>query len=427
MHLKDNNYILKISSYLFLLIPIFLITGPFLSDLSLTLVSIFILIHIIINKDYKFFKNRYVLFFLIFYFYIVLNSLFNNLNLDSLRISVTFIRFGLFTIATIYILNYNKNLLKILYQIYLLAFSALIIDGFYQFFTGYNIFGYPLSDPPRVSSFFNDELILGSYLSRSFPIFFALMILHYNKLNKNYYYYGCIVFILSEVLVFLSAERAAFFYMNLSCIFILIAIKNFKITRLLIFILSVFVIVLISISYPSSKQRIIDYSVKQMNIKNGFDDIIIFSIQHNELYRTAIRIYKDNKIFGVGVKNFRNFCGKSEYKTSKLSCDNHPHNTYIQFLSELGLLGFSFLIILLFYFLKSMFIHFKKLFYNKSYYFNDFEICLMSSFLITLWPIVPTGNFFNNWLSVISFYPLGIFFWSLTNRKNINSSFFERS
>ena len=193
-----------------------------------------------------------------------------------MRISVTFIRFGLFTIATIYILNYNKNLLKILYQIYLLAFSALIIDGFYQFFTGYNIFGYPLSDPPRVSSFFNDELILGSYLSRSFPIFFALMILHYNKLNKNYYYYGCIVFILSEVLVFLSAERAAFFYMNLSCIFILIAIKNFKITRLLIFILSVFVIVLISISYPSSKQRIIDYSVKQMNIKNGFDDIIIF-------------------------------------------------------------------------------------------------------------------------------------------------------
>ncbi len=422
MYLTDNNYLVKLSSYLFLLIPIFLITGPFLSDLSLTLVSIFILIHLVNNKDYKYLNNRYVYFFLIFYFYIILNSLFNNFNLDSIRISVTFIRFGLFTIATIYILNYNKNLLKNLYQVYLLCFSILIIDGFYQFFMDYNIFGYPLKPGPRVSSFFNDELILGSYLCRSFPVFFGLMIYHYNKLSKKYYYYGCIIFILSEVLVYLSGERAAFFYMNLSSIFILIVIKDFKITRLAIFILSIFFIIILSISYPSSKQRIIDYSIKQMNINKGYSDIIVFSIQHNELYKSAIKIYQDNKIFGVGVKNFRNFCGKPKFKTSELSCDNHPHNTYIQILSELGLVGFVFILILLLYFLKYLFIHLKKLFFLKSYHFTDFEICLMSSFLITLWPIVPTGNFFNNWLSIISFYPLGIFFWSITNRISINSN-----
>ena len=44
----------------------------------------------------------------------------------------------------------------------------------YNSFFGSNILGYELESGPRVSSFFGDELILGSYLSRFFPILFGL-------------------------------------------------------------------------------------------------------------------------------------------------------------------------------------------------------------------------------------------------------------
>ena len=37
---EKNSYLLKISSYLFCLIPLFLITGPFLSDLALSIISV---------------------------------------------------------------------------------------------------------------------------------------------------------------------------------------------------------------------------------------------------------------------------------------------------------------------------------------------------------------------------------------------------
>ena len=60
--------LMKINFYLFLSMPFLLISGPFLSDLAVTLMSIFTLIYIIKNKDYKYLKNRYVIFFLAFIF-----------------------------------------------------------------------------------------------------------------------------------------------------------------------------------------------------------------------------------------------------------------------------------------------------------------------------------------------------------------------
>ena len=61
---------------------------------------------------------------------------------------------------------------------------------------------------PRVSSFF-DELILGSYLSRLFPIFFGLTIFFYKNHIKKIIMIS-LIFILLESLVFISGERTAF-------------------------------------------------------------------------------------------------------------------------------------------------------------------------------------------------------------------------
>ena len=36
---------------------------------------------------------------------------------------------------------------------------------------------------------------------------------------------------------------------------------------------------------------------------------------------------------------------------------------------------------------------------------NDFGVCCMAAVAITLWPFIPHGNFFNNWISVIYYLP----------------------
>ena len=42
--------------------------------------------------------------------------------------------------------------------------------------------------------------------------------------------------------------------------------------------------------------------------------------------------------------------------------------------------------------------------FKGRYYFNDFEICVLSGILIYLWPIIPTGNVFNNWINIMASY-----------------------
>ena len=137
---------------------------------------------------------------------------------------------------------------------------------------------------------------------------------------------------------------------------------------------------LISFINPTAKERIFDQTLIDMNLssekKIEKQGTIIFSVQHTHHYITAFRMFIDNKILGVGVKNFRNFCNYEKYKVSIFSCSTHPHNSYIQVLSETGIIGFTFLIFTLFYFCKNILRHIYLKFKGK-YLFNDFEICIV--------------------------------------------------
>lgn len=181
----DKIIFFKVPSYLFVLIPFFLITGPFLSDLAISLTSIFFLIYCIKYKNFSFFKNKYFYIFLLFYLYLVLNSLFNNFNFDSLKISIFYFRYAFFVIAITALLNYDSKFINLFFYCILICFVSLIFDGFIQYFTGKNFLGW--KSTYRTSSFFGDEAILGSYLSRLWPIFFGISIfISKKKINYSY-------------------------------------------------------------------------------------------------------------------------------------------------------------------------------------------------------------------------------------------------
>ena len=128
-------------------------------------------------------------------------------------------------------------------------------------------------------------------------------------------------------------------------------------------------------------------------------------------------MFIDNKIIGIGPKNFRVRCQEPRYfkkdlKRSVSSCETHPHNTYLQLLTETGLVGFGFVIIIFLTIVFYCFKHFFMKFFQKKIFFSDIQLCLMVSIIISLWPLVPSGNFFGNWLAIIYYFPVGflIFF-----------------
>ena len=89
------NILEKTSIYLVILLPFLLITGPFLPDLSISLIGI-ITIYLIFNKkNYTFYQNKFFILFIIFCIYITLNSLFSDFIFLSMQSSLFYFRFGL--------------------------------------------------------------------------------------------------------------------------------------------------------------------------------------------------------------------------------------------------------------------------------------------------------------------------------------------
>jgi O-antigen ligase len=423
---KNQQFFFNIiPSWIIILMPILLISGPFLSDLGVSIVAILFLINSKKNNLIEYYNNYFFKFFIIFCIILILSSLFSQNVIISLKNSLFYFRFGIFALCFWYLLENNSRLIKRLFISILICFSSLIIDGYIQYIFGKNLFGYELYNQYRVSSFFGSELILGSYLARFFPILFGLFIfLDQPKKNKSLLFIMTVIFILSEGLIFLSGERLALFFMNLSAIYIILMLKEYRVYRLWTYLVSIGLIIIMMNLFPNSKERFIDQTFKDFtrnsyeNKFNTINKVYIFSKPHNDMYISAYRIFLDNKLFGVGPRQFRNTC--SEYKVSEYSCETHPHNTYVELLSEAG--TFAFIIVAgLFIFISYLSIKHLILKFtgNKNGIINDLEVCLLSAIIISLWPFSPSGSFFNNWMSIVYYFPVGLLLWQRSKYKKL--------
>ena len=403
MNLLKNN--MNISFLLSLIIP-FLIWGPFFPDLIVSLTSIYFLYYIFKNNNFYYLNHKPFIFFLIFCIYSLIISLESeNISL-SIKSSLFYFRIGIFSCFIWYLIEKDKKILSYFYYSLILCFLVLIIDGYFQYFTGFNSLGYGMSET-RVASFFKDELILGSYLSRLFPLLFALFLI--KKKNKFEIYYIGILFILVDVLIYMSGERSAFFFLNLSTIFIIIFIKEYQKFRFATFIIAIICIIGLSLNSSKLSDRMFLEPAKNMGFIESSKKPTIFTPIHDSIIRTAFKMFQDKPLLGHGPKMFRILCKEKKYIVGNYPCSTHPHNFYIQLLAETGIIGFLFLFICLFYVLYVSLLQLKSIIFKQKRYLTDYQVCLLSGFLITLWPFTPNGNFFNNWLMIVYSLPIGFY------------------
>ena len=411
-----NNFNFKnILNYLLILLPVFLISGPFLSDLS---VSILAISSFFFLKNKKFFNNYFFFFFIFFWILIVISSLFSDNKFLSLKVSLFYFRFCLFSLFIWWVLETDKTIIKKIYFVLFFCFFALIFDSIFQYFNSYNILNMKIVMKDRISSFFGDELKMGGFLMRFFPLLVALSFLFYKKNIHNKYLALSILFIVfTYITIFLSGERTSFFMFNFTILLFLIFLNDFKFVRLTLSIIIIFIFtILLSVESPF-KKRLINLTIKETQIYDLAKPNYIFSKQYQEHYFSAWLMFKDNKLIGIGPKNFREKCKEKKYNFSKLTCSTHPHNFPLQLLAETGIFGF---LIYIFLNIIVWFKLFKNLFSKIIYKDNilsNYQISLLIGIAILIWPIAPNGNIFNNWLSIILFYPVGFFLWSKKDQK----------
>ena len=230
-------------------------------------------------------------------------------------------------------------------------------------------------------------------------------------------YFLGILFVLVDILIYITGERTAFFFLNLSTIFIIVFIKNYQKFRLVTFLIALILISGLTLSSEKLSYRMIKGPAQSMGLIKGSQDAKIFTTGHDSLIRTAYKMFLDKPFFGHGPKMYRIICNNEKYQIGIRPCGSHPHNFYIQLLAETGLIGFSFLLIVFCFVLYFSFKQFKSICFNEKRYLTDYQICLLSGILITVWPLSPNGNFFNNWLAIVYSFPVGFYLQSVYGKK----------
>ena len=122
--MKNQKFFFEtIPSNIIILMPVLLITGPFLSDLGVSIVAILFLVNSKINNLLKYYNNIYFKLFLIFWIILILSSLFSENIISSLS-SLFYFRFGIFSLCFWYLIEKDENILKNIFYSIIICFYA---------------------------------------------------------------------------------------------------------------------------------------------------------------------------------------------------------------------------------------------------------------------------------------------------------------
>jgi O-antigen ligase len=389
---------LSLSQYLILLLPVSLIFSNFVSDLVISILAIIGLFYLYLLDQYE---KKILFLSLIWCLYLIIISIFKADNVMlSLESSLFYFRFIFFTVF-IYIFA-KENLFKYLMYIFLICYLILFFDSIYQYIFHTNLVGY-LYDPNynRITSFFGYDQIMGSYVSRTLPLIICFF-LYFNKIDKGNYLLF-ITYFIAIVLVILSGERVATFFLILIILTSFLILRKYKMYQ--IYFLSVFLISFaLFFIYPTLFDRIIFETYYYITSP----ETIYFSPGHTAHYITAFEIFKDNLFFGIGPKLFREVCNYPEYLIYK-GCSTHPHHIFLQILTEIGILGF---LPLAFCVYKITLKYFKYLYLSITSKINEsllYEVILLLGIVNHFNPMAPSGNYFNNILNIYLFLYIAIY------------------
>ena len=401
-----NIYFLIIFSF----IPISIIIGPAVSLSNILLIIVSFLFIFLDKNNLPLLKDKIILLLICLYFYLIFNS-FVSINFEiSAQRNIGFLRYIILFITINYFFlkqENHKNLMKY----WMLIISVVLFDVIWEFYTGQNILGYEATNKKRIVSFFKDETIVAAFINGFIFILIGYLFVDYENKNKLQKILISFFIIIAIICILFSGERSNTlkFLIGLSIFF---GINNkIKIKHKIFFVLTIVCILIFSFfKFTEIKHRYYNDLVLIFADKEKRNNYIYF-----QLYNSGIEVFKENPAFGVGNKNYRvRTCGMP---SEIYICNSHPHQIYIEFLSEHGIIGTIILMGILFYLL-----------------FNNLKIILLSrnflqigclSYLITVFiPMLPSGSFFSDFNATLFWINFSLFYAS-NPKTNIFRKFYN--
>ena len=398
--LNRENIYYKIVYFLIILLPLSIVASSLIMNSFSIIISLLFFLILIKEKNYQISNNIFFISISIFFIFLLIN-LINSIDVsNSLNRTFGFLRFIFLSFAISHFLSFKDyKYLKLISISWFFIFLLVSVDLLYEYFFGQNILGFSNQFPGRLSGFLNDELKIGGYYL-GFIMLSIATIFHFYPKKVGLFF---VLFFL--IIAILIGERANLIKI-ISSIFIFFFVNHlFNLKKKIFFLASVVMLIFIVILNNNDiKNRFGDQFIKYI-YKNGIKGYY-YASNYGAHYGSAIKIFKENIIFGVGLKNFPIECKKDKYIDKKFvfdlsRCSTHPHQIHLDILTSLGLIGylilmFSFLILII----KNM-----KIYIKSKNLFTLSSLCFLISYLLI--PI-PSGSFFTSYGATIFWINIGV-------------------
>ena len=429
-----SNIIPKTNFYfnlLIALIPLSFILGNLAINLNLILIIIFSLFRF--KKEL--FKIKFLLLdkiFFLFFFLIIITGIYNDIyfiikdaypeDYQTTKKSFLYLRYFLFYFSIRFLIEQKIINLKYFF-ISCLFFSLFVsFDIIFQLIVGKDIFGYTIINSRKLSGPFGDELIAGGYLLR-FSIFSLFLLpLFYKKISDRFLYLIIPLLICTFMAgIILSGNRMPLIMYIFTLLLIIIFQKQ---TRKYLIIFIATSLIVFSLTYKFN-----------LKVKNNFDNFY-FQINkmieliykkdfqnekapdHLKEFTSFYNTWKMNKYLGGGIKNFWYYCAVEQTlrKNSLTVCNTHPHNYYLEIMTETGLIGLTIFLIILIQILSITF--YQKYFTNSSLQNNNVIVPFIFLFLCEIFPLKSSGSIFTTNNSTYLFFLISILI-GICNREKL--------
>ena len=423
----------KLFSYLLVLIPLFLITGPAVPDIIVTISSVFGIIYIIYLKEYqKLIKYNFLRISIVFWLSLLFVSIFSYNKINSFQDSLIFIRFLLIPILCYFIFFKDIKIFKRALCIIFIIVSFVCVDTLYQFFNytsengfGNDLLGFESNWYGRLTGPFGDELIPGSYVSK-FGLLGYVFLISVKKFKNNTIFHSLFLSIIL-LTTYVSGERMAFATFSLGLLFLLFFLDGFRKSVFISIITGILLIFLLNYLHPfyndfkviestqyHQGQKIEKFFTcdnqtnevcsKIINVQPSFIEVIknFKTSAYGEIYLLSLKMFLNNPFTGIGINNFKYLCDQNNFYNNMMvhyDCASHPHNVYIQWLTEGGLIVFVTFILYLIFLI---------LFIVKNNGEKKYKLVSIAIILIMFWPVMSTGSLIKNWYGVSSFFIIGL-------------------
>ena len=391
------------------LIPLSFIAGNLVINANIILLiisTLFLFGMDSLKIKYSFVDKLILLFFFLILFTGIINDYYLYYNEGSWRgyfsttlKSIFFFKYLFLFVILRYLIEKNIIDLKFFFITSTLASLFVCFDIFFQLQYGKDIFGFEgMGAQRKLGGPFGDELIAGGFIQR-FSIFsFFLFPIFYKRVPKKIIALSIpflfVIFLLG--IIFSGNRMPLILFLFIVCLIVIFQKQTrkfflpFVIVLPLIFLLLVNTSPIVKINFEHFYKRVSNMTIILIN-----KDIENKNVpQHLKEFESFYNTWLMNKYIGGGIKNFRYYCHHRPNipKDSKFICNMHPHNYYLEVLTETGLVGFVVISIIFSLILLNTF--YKKYFTKSHLQNNILIIPFIFLFIAEIFPIKSTGSFF---------------------------------